>query len=125
MRTDLPGPLSAAERQLLDGFLGHDFPGVEALRTQARAVQAKSGCTCGCGTIDLVVSDPRPPVSEAVSPVPVEARVLGEDGKLIGGVLLFLSDGLLSTMEIHSYGDPMPLPCADQVDWQQKTGRRQ
>jgi hypothetical protein len=113
-----PRPLTAAERSLLDGFLAHDFPGVDALRGQAQSVLAKRGCQCGRGTVDLLPVGDDPTRSLARSPVPVEGRILASDGTDIGGLILFAAGGLLSSLEVYSYSDPLPLPPADAVRWQ-------
>ena len=118
MQTDVSRPLTAEERRLLDGLLAYDFPGVQELRSQARDLRTKKGCTCGCGTIDLIVQDPRLLPSDAVSPVPVEGHIRGVDGEDVGGVLLFVSNGLLASLEVYSYGEPLPLPRSDQVTWE-------
>ena len=111
-------PLTAVERRLLDGFLAHDFPGVRELRAQARGLQAKRGCTCGCGTIELMVQDPRLPVTDADNPIPVEGNVRSADGADAGGLLLFASGGRLASLEVYSYGDPLGLPDVKHVTWQ-------
>lgn len=117
MRDDTPAPLGERERALLDGILGEDFVGVAALREQVRTVQATKACDCGCGTIDLVVADPDARRSEAPSPVPVEGRVTDAAGKEVGGLLLFVDDGMLANLEIYSFGEPLPLPDLEQVRW--------
>jgi hypothetical protein len=33
-------------------------------------------------------------------------------------VLLFLRNGLLQSLEVYSYGDPLPMPALDQVRWE-------
>lgn len=84
---------------------------------QARQVSASPGCTCGCGTIDLHVPDDGPP-SSASSPVPVEGTVVGAGGEPIGGLLLFVDDGRLSSLEVYSLvDDPLPMPLPERVQW--------
>src|SRR4051794_479990 len=95
-------PLWRVERELLDALLAHDFPGVEPLREQARSVLASPGCECGCGTVDLAPKDADLPTSASDNPVVVEGRVLDADGNDIGGLLLFLKDGRLSSLEVYS-----------------------
>jgi hypothetical protein len=56
--------------------------------------------------------------STARSPVEVEGRVLDADAEDIGGLLLFLEEGLLSSLEVYSHFDPLPLPELSQVIWQ-------
>jgi hypothetical protein len=103
---------------LLDDLLAHDFAGVEPLREQARNVLASRGCDCGCGTINLTPQDQDTPRSTSTSPVEVEGGVLGADGEDIGGLLLFLKDGLLSSLEVCSYDEPLPLHEPRQVIWE-------
>lgn len=109
-------PLTSNERAVLDRFLVQNFDGVEALRLQARHVLASPGCTCGCGTINLHVPHDAPKSSSG-SHLPIEGELLGADGEPIGGLLLFLDDGRLAGLEVHSFDDPLPLPLADQVRW--------
>jgi hypothetical protein len=110
--------LSQGERALLDDLLAHDFAGVEPLREQARNVLATRGCECGCGTINLTPQDQDAPRSTSSSPAEAEGRVLGADGEAIGGLLLFLKDGLLSSLEVYSYDEPLPLPEPRRVIWE-------
>lgn len=109
-------PLEPNEQALLDGILRQDFEGVQALRRQAQGVRAAAGCTCGCGSLDLIVDDDVAP-STAVSPVPAEGVLRSADGQEYGGLLLFLDAGRLSYLEVYSYLDPMPLPDAALVEW--------
>jgi hypothetical protein len=88
--------MTREESELLEAFLGHDFRGVEALRAQTRGLLAKRGCTCGCGTIDLIPQGEGLPRSSARNPLEVSGHVLDPDGETIGGVVLWLEDGLLS-----------------------------
>ena len=115
--------LSRVESALLDALLGHDFPGVEALREQARDVLASKGCGCGCGTINLTPQDHDVPRSTASSPAEVEGRVLDAKGEDVGGLLLFVRDGLLSSLEVYSYYDPLPLPEPGNVIWRNSSRR--
>jgi hypothetical protein len=117
VRSDEPGRLTDDERQLLDALLAHEFLGVEALRVQALEAEAKKGCGCGCGTIDLIPRGSGLPRSQAASPVQVEAEVVNAEGEAVGGLLLFLADGMLASLEVYSYGDPIPLPAIDRVRW--------
>jgi hypothetical protein len=109
--------LTADERSLLDALLAQNFPGVEALRLQAESVEAKRGCQCGCGTIALVVTRDQLPRSDASSPVPAEGEVFDSAGNGVGGLLLFLHDGFLASLEIYSNAEPLPLPAPETVRW--------
>lgn len=118
VRTDQPGPLTDDERALLDALLSHDFSGVNELRVQAPNILAKKGCACGCGTVNFVPGAGPMPRSEAASPVPVEGVMKDTDGNAVGGLILFVEDGMLWSLEIYSYGGgPLPLPLAEQVTW--------
>jgi hypothetical protein len=117
VRSQQPGPLTTDERRVLDELLAHDFPGVNALRVQAAAVYARKGCDCGCGTIDLIPMGTDLPRSDARSPVPAEGTVLDADGAAVGGLLLFVTDGLLASLEVYAYDKPLPFPTIDRVLW--------
>ena len=116
MRSDQPTRLSEDERGLLDGFLAHDFPGVEELREQALHVLARKGCQCGCGTIELVPDGTALP-SAAPSPVPVDATIAGASGDEVGGLILFVRHGMLQSLEVFSHSEPLPLPSLEKVTW--------
>jgi hypothetical protein len=110
-------PLTGSELALLTAFLRHEFPGVDELRVQARQTSASPGCACGCGTLDLHVPD-TVPRSSASSPVPVEGTIVGTNGESIGGLLLFVHDGRLSSLEVYSLvDDPLPMPLPAHVRW--------
>jgi hypothetical protein len=118
MLADVPRPLTRQESELLGAFLDHDFRGVEALRAQTRGLLAKCGCTCGCGTIDLIPQGQGLRRSSARNPVEVSGHVLDPDGEPIGGVVLWVEDGLLSSIEVYWYDSPIPLPAVQSVEWQ-------
>jgi hypothetical protein len=109
-------PLSANEQALVDALLAQEFPGVEALREQAKALLARPGCTCGCGTIDLLPQG-APPRSAAPSPALSEGRVRNAAGDEVGGLLLFIRHGLMESLEVYSYDEPLPLPLITHVDF--------
>ena len=109
-------PLSANEQALVDAMLSPEFPGVEGLREQAKSLLARPGCTCGCGTIDLLPQG-SPPRSAATSPAPTEGRVRNAAGDDVGGLLLFIRHGLLESLEVYSYDEPLPLPPVEQVEF--------
>lgn len=108
--------MSADERALLNGFLGHDCAGVQELRLQADHMVAKRGCKCGCGTIEFISDGATVPRCAAANPVPVDALVRDTRDE-VGGLILFVSDGMLQSMEIYSYAEPLPLSPLNQVTW--------
>ena len=78
-------PLSAHEQALADAMPSPEFPGLEGRREQAKSLLARPGCTCGCGTIDLLPQG-SPPRSAATSPAPSEGRVRNAAGDEVGGL---------------------------------------
>ena len=88
------------------------------MRSQLDWVHAKRGCTCGCGTIELVITQDGLPRSDASSPAPVEGLITDSSGNVIGGLILFVVDGYLASLEVYSYDiEPLPLPALEAVEW--------
>jgi len=110
-------PLTATERALLDALLDHEFDGAAELRAQAVRATATTSCECGCVTIDLHVPDDVP-VSSAAGVAPVEGTVVDAAGEAIGGVVLFVEDGRLAGLEVHSLDEPVRLPPPERVSWE-------
>ncbi len=94
-----------------------EWADADSLRTQLEHLRARPGCLCGCGTLDL-----KAPSGEAAlgasSPTSREGVVLDADGAEVGGLLLFLTDGRLASLEVYSYGAPLALPAPGRVNWQ-------
>lgn len=110
--------MSPSEAALLHALLAFDFPGVEELREQARSLLVTGSCACGCGTIDLRPVGDELPRSLAASPVEITGDVRDQEGNLVGGVLLFVHDGLLSLLEVHAYDGPaLAIPSLDMIEW--------
>jgi hypothetical protein len=114
---DLPWRLlTDRERDLLRAILDQPFPESTALLAQAEVAEARQGCDCGCGTIDLQVDrDSASSVALNGSLAPGEAEVLSETGASEGGLIVFVQDGYLSCLEIYSYGEPAALPAAERI----------
>jgi len=49
--------------------------------------------------------------------VPAEGQVVDSAGNELGGLLLFLQDGSLASLEVYSYDEPLPLPAPETVRW--------
>jgi len=98
-----PRPLSAEEKALADFLLSAEFPGRDELRVQLDSVKVVGICECGCGTVELAVEGDVPR-SVCREPIPIEAHDDALD------VLLFVRDGVLSSLEIVDYKDRRPLP---------------
>ena len=107
-----PRPLSARERSLLDFLLAEDFPGAEALRTQAQTVRVK-GLGEGLPSIVLLeVAYGSAPRANVRHTVPVEAAVRDVDPPQ--ELLLFVKNGFLDSIELVDYSgtDQSELPLA-------------
>ncbi|MCS3781312.1 hypothetical protein [Tsukamurella ocularis] len=121
---ELPEPtslrsLTDRERAIVDGFLSFDFPGVEELRAQVPTLRVNPdrSCPCGCGTVDLV-ADRALAQAAAPSPLPVGAEIPGDGDIPLGGMIVFLLDGYLASLEVYSYGSgPLQLPPIDAIAW--------
>ncbi|WP_238220047.1 hypothetical protein [Tsukamurella pulmonis] len=112
-------PLTDRERAILDGFLSFDFAGVDELRAQLPTlrVNPERSCRCGCGTVDLVADRALTPAA-ATSPLPVGAEISGDGDIPLGGMIVFLLDGYLASLEVYSYGSgPLDLPAIEGVVW--------
>ena len=100
-------PLTDAESQVLSSLLALDFHGVSELRCQAASARVVGTCSCGCASVELEVDKEQCPPSSAGRPIPAEASVLDASGNPIGGVIVFLTAGYLSYLEIYSFDKPI------------------
>jgi hypothetical protein len=95
----LDRPLSLQERELLIWLIEHsgseDKP---QLRSQAESLSVRKKCTCGCPTVYFALNGV--PVNKKRERLIADylATVDGQDV----GVMLFESDGLLSSLEVYS-----------------------
>jgi hypothetical protein len=111
-----PRPLNAAERRLLDFLLSADFAGRDALLEQAATVRTRgSSCDCGCPSFFL---DPDRATEPAAvqDTVPVDAHGIDPGGNSVG-VLLFVTNGYLSEVEVFGWegSDFAGLPAPDDL----------
>ena len=104
-----PRPLTADETGVLAALLAQDFPGAAELRPQAAHVLAVPACGCGCGTISLVVTDPRAPRACTLDSQPAH---VGFSAPGEGGVITLITvDGLLDELRMTYWGEePTPMP---------------
>lgn len=112
-------PPTEREQRFMDALLGHSFDGVESLRRQWEGALVESSCMCGCGSIGFVFGG-----SSAVAPggarhpVPVEADIVDERDEIVGGVLVFVRDGVLDDIDVYSVmEDPQPFPDLASIRW--------
>jgi hypothetical protein len=101
-----PRSLTQRETEILAFLLTAEFPGAEKLRQQAATAQVVGRCDCGCATVYLAVDPSLPVANEVTQSHAVEAvgETPGED-KPPREVIMFVSDGRLSSIEIVWYGD--------------------
>jgi|NGEPerStandDraft_6_1074524.scaffolds.fasta_scaffold30312_2 hypothetical protein len=120
-----PRPLQPEERAALLALLNYaDFDGRDALLDQVDTARVVGFCGCGCATVEIAV-DAAPSATSVAHPIPNEAVVLDEDGDAIGGVLVFVREGYLASLEVYDFnGVPIsPLPSTDRLRLEQ-LGRR-
>lgn len=121
-RSELPRPLLPEERAALSAILEYgDFEGRDALIAQAATALVDGYCACGCATVSLHVDRATQAANDVRSPIPNEAEVIGDDGDPIGGMIVFLEDGYLASLEIYSYEEPIsPVPPPDRLRLRQE-----
>jgi hypothetical protein len=114
-RAELPRPLLAEERATLLALLNHAyFEGRDELVEQVDSARADGYCGCGCATVGLTVDRAAPSAGKSYHKIP--ADILDASGELIGGVLVFVDDGYLSSLEVFTYYEPIsPLPPLDRL----------
>jgi hypothetical protein len=110
-------PLTDRERLLLAAMIECvNEPEATALRAQLEMAQARPGCPCGCGSIDVLLPAGTATRSARTGAgVLVEGDVLDDQGQAIGGLLLFLDDGMLHDLEVWSADEPLDLPPVDRT----------
>lgn len=101
--TDRWRPLTSDEHAQVAEALVGEWAGAAALRTQLEHLQARPGCRCGCGTLDLQAPSGEAAL-DASSPMPREGVVLDAQGAEVGGLLLFLTGGRLASLEVYCFG---------------------
>ena len=108
--------VTASDAALLAAAVTGDWEGAGELRSQLPGLTARPACSCGCGSIELRPRQGEPALTTP-SPAPREGIVLDVTGEVAGGLLLFLRHGLLQSLEVYSYGDPLPMPALSRVQW--------
>jgi len=105
-------PINEHEVALVAALLAPSLEGFKELQVQIPYATVIPGCECGCGTIDFIFDDLSVdlPRSTATSPTSWSPDIVDNDGNVIGSLILFLRDGLLQSLEVASYLDPLPLP---------------
>lgn len=92
-----------------------DCPRRNELLAQVEGVEYVDGPVT---MMNLRVDGARPAAADALSPVRISPSVLGDDGEVVGGLLLWLDDsGYISCLEYWWVTDEMPmdLPLPDRL----------
>ncbi|MFY4722700.1 hypothetical protein [Streptomyces sp. LaBMicrA B280] len=110
--------LPADVAHVLDAILSMvNDPGF-ALSLQMRHLRVQTYCACGCGSADFSID------AAAVAPAPAltgtrvlaEMELFGAGGETVGEVLVFVTDGYLSRLEVCSWSDELrTLPDAHRI----------
>ncbi len=103
-------PLTSRERELVLWLIEHgEYADPERLKSQLPSLSVRERCTCGCPTVYFAVDG---------VPVPRKGERLVSDYLALVegadvGVMLFETDGLLSSLEVYSCAgssEPFGLP---------------
>jgi hypothetical protein len=97
-------PPNGEERAILDFLLSIEFPGRDALSKQAGHARVVGRCHCGCATVNLAVDRDSVGPAQVVGRTPVDAMAREEGW----GLILFVDDGYLSSLEIYSAAEEPP-----------------
>lgn len=108
-------PLTDNERTVLAKILSATFPGVDELRAQLASAQTDAPADAPGFDIQVPATMARSSVSS--NPIPVEAQVLDENKEYLGELLVWVTDGRLSSLEYAWITDepPTKLPGAQSV----------
>jgi hypothetical protein len=110
-----PRELSTTERALLMRLLADaSFSGAEQLATQVATARVTGGLPT---LLDLEVPRVASPADIADGPVPVRAFVEASAGDVEGEILVWVTDGYLSGLEVAWYTDAPPpgMPSPDRL----------
>jgi len=110
--------ITSNELEVLRGWLAHDVPGANELRAQlSEAVEVFSSCGCGCASIGIR-TDAQHEETSGVSIFGVDAEILDDDGKSVGGMMLTTRDGRLHDVDVHSWSEShVAFPLLTSVRW--------
>lgn len=96
-------PLTDSERELVRFLLEHGTKDAAAYAQQLPDVMVVSRCGCGCPTINLAVGG-RAAAPSSPSTTLADAQGRSPEGDSCG-IILHERDGLISELEIYSFGD--------------------
>jgi hypothetical protein len=101
--------MTGREAETLEFMLSAGFPGNEVLREQASRALVIEQCTCGCATIDFGLESDAPVAPEIEGAPLVQTRARDMDEHPVG-LMLFVRDGRLSSLEIVWYDESQMTP---------------
>jgi hypothetical protein len=108
---EFPRPLTEREAGTLRFVLSVDDPRIDPLREQAKTATVVGMCPCGCATIDVAVDRARSRAAEGLRSPAIDAVTKTFDESGVLGLILFLTDGWLDSLEIYgAYGKGVPPP---------------
>jgi len=111
-------PPTTDERAVLDVWLRHEVESSELLRLQlSHGYTVTPSCDCGCASIEFNLSS-----NAAEYRLPSDGTYsvdgLVEIDGVIGGLILFIRDGLASFVDAYSFGEtPLAFPGPKNVRW--------
>jgi hypothetical protein len=110
-RTELAyRPLTREEHEFLTWLLKHSQPEATDFLPQLEVLKARSSCDCGCPSIEFTVPIEAPYIEPARQ---VEIKFSGMSGEVSVGLFLLTGGGVLSELEVFSFGGvdhPFGLP---------------
>lgn len=75
-------------------------------------------CTCGCGSLGLRFRETGIERASTGTMYPVDGHILDQDGEATSGLILWLADGLLASIEVYGFDDRgSQLPTPGEVTW--------
>ena len=107
-------PLTDHECELIVWLLEHGFDGSSSLLPQVERLTVASRCTCGCPTVDFALDGE--PVNRKGEQL-ISDWLAEVDGELVG-VMLFQTNGQISTLEVYSCAGsdkPFGLPLIESI----------
>ncbi len=103
-------PLTTLEHQVISAILCADCPGVLELRAQLSTARVRGNWTPkGSPSIDLEVSSVAPAAPLSGPTLPVDVHVYDDQGRFLGELIVWLSNGKLSALEYAWVTDSAPL----------------
>ncbi|MCP4963590.1 MAG: hypothetical protein GY925_30515 [Actinomycetia bacterium] len=106
------------ERAVLDAWLRHETENSELLRRQlSHGYRVTPSCECGCASIAFNLGDDAAHYRLLADGAYAVEGLVEIDG-VVGGLILFIRDGLASSVDAHSFGEmQLAFPNPESVRW--------